>query len=120
MSVPTLTRRCYVTQWTPAEKAIKAAVKAVEEAGCDSLLTDAVIFLDRAFERVADYVDASTIQEYPSSPPYHEEGRAPGFKSVWLNTFCPICDCRQFTSPGGSTCAQGHGGAEGIYHQEKP
>jgi hypothetical protein len=42
---------------TPAELAIRAAVQAVEEAGCDVLLTDAVILLGHAREKVADYVD---------------------------------------------------------------
>lgn len=108
MTVPSITRRCYVDRWTPAEKAIKAASTAVERSGCDSLLTEAAIFLDKAFEKVADYVDAEIARE-----------RSPDFKAEWLDTFCSICDCRQFTSPGGSTCAQGHGGAEGIYHQEQ-
>ena len=103
-------RRCYVDRWTPAERAIKDAVRAVEAAGCDTALTDAVMFLDKAFGRVADFVDSTTTQEYPSSPPYHGKERATGFTSEWLATFCAICDCRQFTTPGGATCAQGHGG----------
>ena len=49
-----------------------------------------------------------------------EEERAPGFRSEWLSTFCSVCDCRQFTAPGGATCAHGHGGAEGIYPKEIP
>lgn len=53
----TIPRRCYVERWTPAEKAIKDAVDAVEDAGCHPLLTDAVVLLQQAFEKVADYND---------------------------------------------------------------
>ena len=50
-------RRASIPHMTPAELAIRAAVQAVEEAGCDVLLTDAVILLGQAREKVADYVD---------------------------------------------------------------
>ena len=109
MPLPVLTRRYYVAQWTPAERAIKEAIKIVEAAGSDASLTDAVMFLDKAFGRVADFVDGALTEE-----------RAPGFRSEWLSTFCSVCDCRQFTAPGGATCAHGHGGAEGIYPKEIP
>lgn len=115
-----LPRRCYVDKWTPAERAIKEAVRAVEAAGCDAALTDAVMFLDKAFGRVADFVDSASTKECQAPPPYHKEDRAPEFRSEWLNTFCPVCDCRQFTSPGGATCARGHGGAEGVLPKEFP
>ena len=112
-------RRCYVDKWTPAERAIKEAVKAVEVAGCDVALTDAVVFLGKAFDRVADHVDATIMRECQASPPpCQPDERAPGFKAEWLDTFCSVCDCRQFTSPGGATCAQGHGGAEGKQSDE--
>jgi hypothetical protein len=55
-------RRAYVDRWTPAERAIKDAMGAVEEAGCHPLLTDAVNLLGQAFEKVADFV------ELPSTP----------------------------------------------------
>jgi hypothetical protein len=42
---------------TPAELAIHHAVQAVEAAGADPLLTEAVILLGQAREKVADYVD---------------------------------------------------------------
>lgn len=51
-------RRIRMDLYSPAEKAIRAAVEAVEEAGADIALTDAVILLGKAQERVADYVDA--------------------------------------------------------------
>lgn len=50
-------RRNRVDLWTPAEKAIQAAVDEVEKAGADPLLTDAVILLSQARSKVADYVD---------------------------------------------------------------
>lgn len=42
---------------TPAERAITAAMEAVEEAGAHPLLTDAVILLGQARDKVADFVD---------------------------------------------------------------
>lgn len=33
------------------------------------------------------------------------------FVSEWTNTFCSVCNEPQFTSPGGITCDNGHGGA---------
>lgn len=50
-------RRCYVDKWTPAERAIADAIAAVEKVGADKRLTDAVILLGQAKDRVADYVD---------------------------------------------------------------
>lgn len=46
-----------VPHMTAAELAIRAAVQAVEEVGGDVLLTDAVILLDQAQRKVAEYVD---------------------------------------------------------------
>ena len=44
---------------TPAEKAIRDALQAVECAGCHPWLTDVVSMLGEAHERLADYVDAT-------------------------------------------------------------
>lgn len=55
MSIP---RRIRVDLNTPAELAIRNAVQVVEEAGADPLLTDAVVLLDEARSKVADYVDS--------------------------------------------------------------
>jgi hypothetical protein len=56
-------RRIRIELMTPAELAIRAAVLAVEEAGADPLLTDAVVLLDEAKEKVADYVDRIAVQQ---------------------------------------------------------
>lgn len=40
-----------------AELAIREAIGVVEDAGCDRLLTEAVILLDAAKDKVADFVD---------------------------------------------------------------
>jgi hypothetical protein len=53
----TIPRRIRVDQNTPAELAIRAAVDAVEHAGAHPLLTDAVVLLGEAREKVADFVD---------------------------------------------------------------
>lgn len=50
-------RRSQLESNTPAELAIRGAIQAVEEVGADPLLTDAVILLGQAREKVADYVD---------------------------------------------------------------
>ena len=50
-------RRSRIDLMTPAEVAIRNARLAVEEAGCDVLLTDAVNLLHQAQDKVANYVD---------------------------------------------------------------
>ena len=53
-------RRSRLDLSTPAELAIRAAVEAVESAGAHPLLTDAVILLQQAREKVADFVEIPT------------------------------------------------------------
>lgn len=50
-------RRNCIYLMTPAELAIRNAVDVVEEAGADPLLTEAVILLHQARDKVADYVE---------------------------------------------------------------
>lgn len=50
-------RRNIVSQLTPAEKTIYDAMQMVEEMPADERLTDAVILLQKAKEKVADFVD---------------------------------------------------------------
>jgi len=50
-------RRIRLDRLTPAEMAIHDAVQAVEHAGCDVRLTNAVVLLQQAREEVADFVD---------------------------------------------------------------
>lgn len=50
-------RRNDVTQMTPAEKAIMAAMDAVESAGCHPKLTNAVVLLQQVRDEVADFVE---------------------------------------------------------------
>lgn len=56
-------RRCYINKLVPAEKAISDAISAVEELGADTLLTDAVILLGQAKDKVSDYVDRGGVEE---------------------------------------------------------
>jgi hypothetical protein len=53
---------------TPAELAIRSAIDAVEVVGADVLLTDAVILLQQAREKVADYVDKQGLMRYMDHP----------------------------------------------------
>lgn len=50
-------RRAKMDEWTPAERAIYDAMQAVEKVGAHPLLTDAVILLSQARDKVADYVE---------------------------------------------------------------
>lgn len=50
-------RRCQLEHMTPAERAIYDAMGVVEAAGCDVQLTEAVNLLQKARDRVADFVD---------------------------------------------------------------
>ena len=50
-------RRRDITRMTPAELAIREAILAVEAVGADVRLTEAVILLVDARERLADFVD---------------------------------------------------------------
>ncbi len=53
-------RRARLDLFAPAERAIWDATQAVERMAADVLLTDAVILLAAAREKVADYVDKNT------------------------------------------------------------
>lgn len=53
-------RRRDLHRMMPAERAIRDAIIAVEKMGADTLLTDAVVLLSQAQERVADYIDKET------------------------------------------------------------
>ena len=50
-------RRIRLDLATPPEVAIRAAMAAVERMAADTRLTEAVMHLSMALERVADYVD---------------------------------------------------------------
>lgn len=50
-------RRNRIDLFSDAEQAILQAKKAVEKAGCDPLLTDAIELLSQAQNKVADYVE---------------------------------------------------------------
>lgn len=56
-------RRCDLLLQTPAEKAIGEAMRAVESAGAHPLLTDAVVLLSQAKDKVADFVELEPESE---------------------------------------------------------
>jgi hypothetical protein len=56
-------RRCQLNHMIEAELAIRAAINQVEELGCDVRLTNAVVLLSAAHDRVADFVDKRTLKE---------------------------------------------------------
>lgn len=64
-------RRSRLDKMTPAENAIYNAMCVVEQAGCDVRLTEAVNLLQKARDRVADFVDGveHPLVSYPKSEP---------------------------------------------------
>ena len=54
---PGFPRRNQMPKWSTGERAIQDAVEVVERMGADVRLTDAVILLGKARDRVADFVD---------------------------------------------------------------
>jgi hypothetical protein len=54
-------RRNRVDLATPAEKAIRDAIAAVEDAGASTALTESVTLLGRALDRLADHVERGWI-----------------------------------------------------------
>lgn len=56
-------RRIQVDKMIPAELAIRAAMAAVEELPPDVRLTDAVVLLAQAQEKVADFVDQTQLSQ---------------------------------------------------------
>jgi hypothetical protein len=52
-------RRNCLDRLTPAELAIRAAIDAVEMAGADVLLTQTVVLLGQAADKLADYIDGT-------------------------------------------------------------
>lgn len=56
-------RRSFIHLLTPAEFSIREAMIAVEAAGCDPMLTDVVNLLQKARDKMADYVDRELEKE---------------------------------------------------------
>lgn len=57
MSETNVPRRIRLDLMTPAETAIHIAMIEVEKAGADVRLTDAIVLLQQAREKVSDYID---------------------------------------------------------------
>lgn len=66
MFIGDVPRRIRMDKWTPAEMAIWMAIQIIEVAGCDPALTDAVILLSQARDKVADFVDAKLAEPVKS------------------------------------------------------
>lgn len=60
------------------------------------------------------YQQAPQPQGQPQYGPPPQQAAPPPpqqFQSQWTGTMCSVCGQPQFTSPGGNTCQNGHGGA---------
>ncbi len=51
------TRRCSINRMTVIEKAIRGTIREVESLGDHTLLTDAVVLLSQAGDKMADYIE---------------------------------------------------------------
>ncbi len=58
-------RRSRIDKYVPAETAISNAIEAVEEMPPDTRLTEAVILLGQAQDKVADFVDGVPVKTFP-------------------------------------------------------
>ncbi len=56
-------RRIRLDLNTPSELAIRNAMKEVEKLGASTLITDAITLLEKAFNRVADYIDTGVTTQ---------------------------------------------------------
>lgn len=63
---PVIGRRNRIDLMSPAELAIRDAMLVVEDAGADPLLTDAILLLSEAKDKVSDFVDERLKQ--PKAP----------------------------------------------------
>lgn len=68
MPVTEIPRRARLDLFTPAERAIREAIIAVESTGCDERLTWAVMALSDAQAWVADFVDGVPVAEHYPRP----------------------------------------------------
>lgn len=59
MNIP---RRINILENTPAELAIRNAINEVEKVGADIKLTQSVILLSEALNKLSDYIDESLTQ----------------------------------------------------------
>ena len=95
-------RRIRVDQYSVGEAAIHAARESVEKMGANPLLTDAVVLLSKAQEKVADYVDETENRdkcwwlldgddaEWDTQCGYHVDLAA--YQTFSDNfRFCPFC-----------------------------
>ena len=64
-------RRNNMSRWISQEFTIYNAIQEVEKLGADVLLTDAVILLSQAQDKIADYVEKAKLV-YPSKASYDE------------------------------------------------
>lgn len=85
-------RRCCVDRMTPAELAITRAMELVEEAGCHSRLTDAVILLQDARDAVADYVDSEIEAGRLAPEAGSEDTEAPRAPSQFAAKMSPLVE----------------------------
>lgn len=86
-------RRSRMDKWTPAEHAIQNAVVVVEEAGAHPLLTDAVILLGQARDKVADYVDAQLVT-LPVQPRGEADGNDGALRAHCINLLSALRSMR--------------------------
>jgi predicted transcriptional regulator len=70
-------RRNRLDMLFPSELAVWKAKQAVEELGCHPLLTEAVILLGQAQDKVSDYVDAEKLNQSKAMNPVEDDELTP-------------------------------------------
>ncbi len=99
------------------QAAIYALGKDQVNAMWDSIQSGGTLSLDEDHGSLVKRSLPDEEDEIPSFISKHtKEVRVAASASLvkWLDTECPYCGERQFSSPSGDTCANGHGGAEGV------
>jgi ABC-type taurine transport system ATPase subunit len=76
--------------WTPAELAIHNAMQQVEKMDAHVLLTDAVVLLNQAKEKVADFIDATPEQNPTASNSVSAVDWEADFLKMWHESYNEI------------------------------
>lgn len=100
----TIPRRARIDLATPPEKAIRDALAAVEAAGADVALTDAVTLLGAALDRVADFVDKVPGKRMLPREYVEAEARVRPEPSDATCATCPFSEPMEGSQPPKVTC----------------
>jgi hypothetical protein len=105
-------RRARMDHWIPAERAIYDAKQAVESVGAHLFLTQAVILLGRAQDKVADFVDG---YEPKAEGSIHDELESARNRAAYATEGAAhFASCRTCAEDGYQACEVGELYATGL------